>query len=357
MKVDFVSCTCPCAPVGSDNDFDQLNELVQNAVVLLPDARIKTGAISLRLTHIQCTAFAIQNVVLTTTTTTTNSQTTTNPNDLAHFLWQLEVQGLDMTCSMDYKYTFLFTRRGSAVVDSTAHASIVAAVSQPRHHDIFGTSLSSPATTTTSTVQRCNPVVEIGEVDFAGDISAVVLDAVGGMVQKRIETEAEQRICDELRAWMTTDVAKLRETFHAHLAQYPPLTVNQTVWDPVRAEDGLVESGDSEILNLLDRKTAVAQWFDRILQQAVDHVSKPVHDDDDEKALTVGTDNMKLNALIRDNFLDENRALVLNITADPRLFYRHDRVTEMSVVLHSIQILGLDTVTTLNHPHSENLRK
>ena len=299
-------------------DFQELNDLVKDAVVQLPDARVDTGSITLDLRDIQCSQFSIDDVIIT------------NTREGGAVRVQLDVQGLDMSCTMDYVYSFLFTRRGSADVNGSAQASIVASFALPDNENIFLPSA--------PTVDLCNPEVNINEVEFRGDISAVVLDTIKGMLRRRVESEAEQRICEELDKLMTTHVSEMFERMQENLALYPP----DMTFDPLLSEDTLDIPDSVKLVDFQNKDASVGLAFDRILDEAVGFVSKQV--DESGRPIEAGGD-LNINFLIRENFLRDGGAFVLD-GLDMELYQAHDSLTDSSLVLNTVNIFGLDTLKT-----------
>jgi hypothetical protein len=238
---------------------------------------------------------------------------------------QLDVQGLAMSCTMDYYYKFWFRRSGSASVVSTGNRASIAAVVSPDQH--------------TSAIDLCNPEVSIDDANFRGDISAVVLNTVERMLRDRVEAMAQDRICEELSKFMTTHVAELLRRMEDTLAMYPA----DMAFDPVQSEDELGVIPDNvRLLDFLDKETGIVGWVGRILDEVVAHVSQQV--DDTEGPKSTGSD-MNLNVLLRKNLL-EDRAFILDITDDLQLYQSLDTLMETTVLLDSVKVFGLDTLTT-----------
>jgi len=296
-------------------DFDELNRLLEGAVIRLPDGRVTTSAITLDITNLRCTDFRIDDFLVQSSRQ--NGRETSV---------RIDIEGLGMICTLDYVYTFLFTRRGSADLYSYDNrASISMSFESPNYED----SIFHP---TKSTVKQCDPEVNIEDLDFRGDISALVLDIVEGLIRDKVEAEAEKRICEELRSLSTTFIADLLAQLDNTLAEYPA----DQVFDPLLAEETLTVPKNVKLIDFQDKSSVTAKWLDHMLEDAEEFAKKQVEDG------TGGLD-MNLNVLLRENLLTEDQALLLDVD-DIQFFQRHDKFTETKIVLDSIKIFGLDTL-------------
>jgi len=328
-------------------DFDELNQLLEDVVIRFPDSTVSTSLITLNLRNTRCTNFRIDDFVVQAETAKSvdnsrNQQTTTV---------QINLEGLDMVCYLDYVYTFLFTRRGSADLYSYDNrASISMAVQQQSVAGVDNNSFFLTATEP-PTVEQCNPQVNVADMNFHGDIAAVVLNTIEGLMRGKLEDMAEQRICEELRSLGTSYIADLLEQVDSTLAQYYNNAEGAAIFDPLELEKDVSnndnDGDDVKLLNLQAESSVTAKWLDRMLAQAQAYATKDVEYNDNSFGEQQRRD-MNVNVWIRDAILSaEERALVVDIKDDDlqQLFYRHDRFTETTLTLHSVKIFGLDMLT------------
>lgn len=297
-------------------DFDELNELLVGAMIKLPDASISTNAISVDMTNVRCTDFNVEDIIV-------NAFQQGGATRL-----QVSLENIDMVCYLDYKYTFLFTRYGTADLYSYDNrASIEMTFEAPNYNG--GT-----FRPTTSTVTQCSPQVSVDNLDFHGDISAVVLNTVEGLLRGKVEQQANERICQELRSLSLTLFSDTLQAVDKTLEEY----ISAPPADPLRAEKELVVPENITIVNFQDKKDGTwKQWLDQMLVDAVAFLTKQVDD------TVYGTD-LNINKLIRDNFLDEKGAFLVEIEEGLTLYEGHDKFLRTLIVLESVKVYGLDTI-------------
>ena len=315
-------------------DFQELNDLLEGAVIKLPDARVETNSITVDMTNVRCTNFQVDDIAVNA------KQSSDVAGDTR---LQLDIYGLDMVCYLDYKYSFIFTRYGQADLYSNDNQASVSMIFQsPNYKD-------GNYNPTQSYVEQCSPQVNVANIDFRGDIAAIVLSVVEGLLRNEVEAEAEKRICDELSTLsqtLVTDTLKgVDGTLHDYISAPTP--------DPLGSEKVLSVPDNVTILDFQDKKTNTwKKWLDQMLTDAVAFLTKQVDDD------VFGSD-MNINVLIRANFLDEDRAFILDVdellnenkmlsagVVNKLILYQsHDRFLQPTILLDSVKIYGLDTLT------------
>lgn len=297
-------------------DFDELNDLLNGANIRLPDARVETSVVKVDMTNVRCTNFRVDDVQLT------------NTQNAGSLRLQLNVEGLDMNCFLDYKYSFIFTRYGSADLYSYDNrASLSVLLESPNYSsDIFHP--------TESSVEQCFPQVNIADMDFHGGISALVLDTIERLLRDKVEQEANNRICQELESLSQTVVTDMLQGVDETLDEY----ISSSTPDLLKAENELVVPDNVTIVDFSDKRSW-KKWLDQMLVDAVAFLTKEVEDE------RYGTD-LNINALIRDNFLDEDEAFHLDVGGRLTLLERHDKFLETSITLDSVKVIGLNTLTS-----------
>ena len=303
---------------GNGGDFDDLNKLLEGVVVRLPDARVANDVVILYLRDIRCTNFTVQEVTLQSETVHRSSHDTFKTTNV-----HLAIEGLDMICYLDYVYTFLFTRRGTADLYSFKNrASVTMDFTRKMLED-------SPATA--ATVDECLPTVNVNDLDFRGDIAAVVFDTVEKLMRSKVETEAEERLCAELNLLTTTLIADMLGKADESLASYYDVDLN-----PLRVEDGLNVPDRLKLMDLRDDSRATAKWLDKILAYAVNFASKIETD-------SKGNEDMNFNVFIRDIFLEDDGAFVVD-TNELVILKNNNQFLETVVVVDKARVYGLDGI-------------
>lgn len=308
----------PFPLANTEGDFDDLNKLLEGAVVRLPDARVANDVVILYLRNIRCTNFTVQQVTLDSETVHRSSHDTFETTNV-----QLAIEGLDMICYLDYVYTFLFTRRGTADLYSYKNR---ASVSMDFTREML---VDSPATT--ATIEECLPTVNVNDLDFRGDIAAVVFDTVEKLMRNKVETEAEERLCSELNSLTNTLIADMLGEADESLATYYNVNI-----DPLQAEEELDVPDKIKLMDLRDNSRATAKWLNKLLAYAVDFATKKVTDGE-------GNEDMNLNVFIRENFLEEDGAFVVH-TDELELLKTHNQFLDVVVVVDEVRIYGLDQI-------------
>jgi hypothetical protein len=324
------------------NDFDALNALLQGAVVRLPDARVvsQDAMLELNLQNIQCTNFTLAHVGLTADAVIPSSPTGAPPDDASTTTTRVAItmEGLDMICHLDYTYTFLFTRQGSATLSSYGNqAFLTMDVLQRQSRTERNNSTITPTTTTTTVarVQDCRPTVQISDLEFRGDIAAIVLNTVERWMRQTIAEAARARLCEELRALSTTLVADFLDQTDEALAVLAKVEI-----DPLRAEQDLLRQqqlqGHEERVNLLDLRDesrATSQWLDKILAYAADFANQAVLD-------RSGALDTNINVFIREKLMEDG-ALVLDANG-VEVFANHNQFLDTTILVDRVRIFGLD---------------
>eukprot|EP00977_Amphora_coffeiformis_P008139 scaffold1819_cov160-Amphora_coffeaeformis.AAC.9 len=187
----------------------------------------------------------------------------------------------------------------------------------------------SPATT--ATVEECLPTVNVNDLDFQGDIAAVVFDTVEKLMRSKVEKEAEERLCAELNLLTKTLIADMLREADQSLASYYDVDLN-----PLAAEENLNVPDRVELMDLRDNSRATAKWLDKILAYAVDFASKIVPD-------SKGNEDMNLNVFIRENFLEGDGAFVVDAN-ELVILRNNNQFLETVVVVDEVRIYGLDRI-------------
>jgi hypothetical protein len=336
--------TRPCRHQRSlaSGDFEEFNQLIQNAVIAFPDASLTQNLMTLDITELECTGLQLED--LRVSSRTTSSQTV---------LIDVEVVGLDMDCAARYHYDGLVLNgRGNVAVKSYGNQAVVSA-------SITSSNLNEVAPSTLR-VESCTPTISINELQFDdGGLLGVVFDRVEGLLGNIFESSAERQLCQELtvvleemvgQEWLTM----VSNTLNDYKAD------SEVFVDPLVGESDLVNRIPPNLpplLSLQDKQTKFGQWAEMTLNQVVAYLNKPVSVLDE---VTGGVaQDLQINVLLRQWILEEGtRALVLDMStmsffdgdndtySDNIIYKGQNSLFDTTVRLSKAQLFGLDTLKT-----------
>lgn len=298
-------------------DFDDLNKLLEGAVVRLPNVRVDSNLVVLYLEDIRCTNFTVDQVLLQSETVQQSAHDTFETTQV-----QLTMEGLNMICYLDYTYEFVFVRSGTADLYSRQNMATVTM-------DFTRQKLIDNSPATSVSLEECLPTINVNDLDFRGDISALVFDTVEKLMRNSVEREAEKRLCAELDAMSKTLINDMLEKADNVLALY--YNVNM---DPLRVEEELQIPDHIRLMDLQDDSRATSKWLDKLLLYAIDFATKIVPDIN-------GEDDMNANVFIRDNFLQDG-AFVLDTNLE--VLENHNKFLDTRVVVDRVKVYGLDHI-------------
>lgn len=371
-----------------ENDFAALNVILQNVAVVLPQtSTVSSGGITMDLYNIMCTSFRLDDasVVGTKATTTTTEEVPIT----------VSISGLTMTCQARYDYS------GPLGVGGRGDVTLV---SEGNAATATGTVFVGDDTNTVR-YDSCQPTIIISDLDFSdGGIVSWVLDTVEGLLRGTIQTLAEEKVCSALQDALEDASAVLQHIQTTVWDEYDPFWMGFV--DPLERERSILlvvavaaannngtgtaeyagagEYGAAEyagattaantttttattppppppLLDLQTQDTAVGGWIKDMLVMAVDFLNRPV------ATTTTGQQQTELqvNQLLRQFFLTQEEegtglggtqaaALVLNAqdilqgTDGGVIFEGHDNLTQTTVRLDQVRLMGLDTITQFN---------
>ena len=154
-------------------------------------------------------------------------------------------------------------------------------------------------------------------------------------------------MCDELSSLGTTFVGDLldwaKDELDVYLQPIPPERA-----DPLHLESALAVPAEINLLDFQNLEESLGSWVTDALDMADNMFGEIV---DDPTAPDGSGRALGVNAFLRQNILDEKRALAVEISDlpfqafDPVLFKSHDLLTETTITLTSVRLFGLDTFT------------
>jgi hypothetical protein len=313
----YISPFAVASRLLSPGDFDEFNAIVEDAEIQLPDS---LGSSTLKLYNIRCTDFSIGDTNLWS-----------RQQDSRTVQLGVEVTDLDMFCIARYDYSgWLLNGRGDVEVTSRGNDVSVEGLAQSSNFD--------RVPPTGIEISTCNPTVNINDIDFNGGILGVILNTVERLLRDIMERLIRNQLCSELEQGILSaegflDFAK--ET----LDEYND-DADSSSLDPIEVENSLQVPSSVNLLNLQDQESQFGQWVDEALDHVVSYLRTVVSD------RNTGETNLKANLLIREHLLEDGALLIeiADLPVDGILYQGHDVVTETTIRLDSVKLVGLDTL-------------
>ena len=313
----------------AEGDFDDFNALFKDAIIHLPPTSVSQQVLftlTLNLNDIYCTNINVADINITY-----------NLESAQRFTFQVDVIDLAMDCfiEFDYKYGPASGKGNAQAYSDNNMATILFA---------FGSTNFEEVPPNNTTVESCVADVNVNNLDLGGDWISQIIDVFEGLLRGTVENQVQKVACDELSSMGVDFVNDALVLASDKLEPY--LGVLQTV-DPLAAENALEVPEGITLLNFQDTENVMAQWFDSLLQEADSLLGTVV--DDDASPTGTGRD-LGINVFLRKYVLDEDRAFVLNVTElrlenNGVLFDGQDKLTETTITLDGVNVVGLDTFT------------
>ncbi|KAG7360522.1 hypothetical protein IV203_035621 [Nitzschia inconspicua] len=130
------------------------------------------------------------------------------------------------------------------------------------------------------------------------------------------------------------------------LQGYQTSNVGANLLDPLFLEDSDNLPSDLVPLNLQDMDSIAGGLFNQALQAVDSLLGSEVPYPDGPTGSDLG-----INVMLRSNFLDKDRALVINLDQlgmDAAIFQGHDKLTQSTITINEVKVFGLDTLTRFN---------
>jgi hypothetical protein len=185
-------------------------------------------------------------------------------------------------------------------------------------------------------------------MDFEEDFASEVLEVFQGLVRGTVERAIGDVACSELSSIGTSIVANMVDLAGQNLDSYEGDMMGEAVTDPLYLERNIDMPDTLLPLNLQDTEGQVGRAFNHLLRSLDEYLGTTVPD---PSGVTGSGNDLAVNMLLRSVFLDSNRALVVDpieLGGETLLFEGHDRITQFSISLNQVRVLGLDTFTRFN---------
>jgi hypothetical protein len=316
-------------------DFQQFNTIFENASILLPEEyqvseKVAFVELKLMIRNIKCYEVAIGDITIAHEQVSSTS-----------YKVDIELSGLDLTCEMNYNYTY-GVLSGDGWLQITTGDNIASSSMNFISED-FDT---QPPTD--SAMGECISNVEIIKMDFEQDLASEILEVFQGLIRNVVENAIGGVACDELSVIGTNLVGNMIDLAGANLMPYRG-NLGEAVTDPLYDERNLFLPTDLVPLNLQDPNGEMSKMFSQILTFLDNYLGASVSDSDGS---TLTGNDLAVNMFLRTFLLDDNRALTIDPSrlemVEPVLFEGHDRITKFSLALNEVRVYGLDTFTRFN---------
>jgi len=316
-------------------DFQEFNKIFENASILIPEnyevsERVVGVNLNMNIRNIKCYDISVGDM------TVEHDQLSSTEYEVSIGLNQL-----DLTCEMDYDYVYGVLSGDGWVQIKTNDNMATSALK-------FTSTDFDKEPPKDSTIEQCVSDVQIERLDFEEDLASEILEIFQGLIRGVVENAVGKVACDELSAIGTTLVGNMIELAETNLEPYRG-NLGEAVTDPLYLERNLDTPDNLTPLNLQDTEGYVGKVFNQLLHFFDTSLGTTITDPD---ASTLTGEDLAVNVFLRSLFLDEERAFTVDVSnlpiTSPTLFEGHDRITQFTVTLNQVRILGLDTLTRFN---------
>jgi hypothetical protein len=312
-----------------DGDFDRFNELFQGASINIPETfevseRVAFIPLTLYVDNILCYDISVGDIVLDHTVSNTDIDVS------------VDIKDLNLKCDIDYRYKYgLLHGSGVAQVftDNNSASTTLRFTS-----DDYATRPPS-----TSSMQECTTTINIVSMDFHNDLTSDIVEWFEKWLRQLIEPQIETVACSELASLGTTFVEDMLKIADKALEGYENEILGEDLTDPLYLERSTTLPDDLVAFNLQNETSFFGNLFNQALTAIDELLGRVVPDPDGPNETDLG-----INIMLRSSLLNENRALIVNVDdlgMDAVIFQGHDMLTESSITINEIRIMGLDTLT------------
>lgn len=318
---------------SESRDFTEFNKLFENASIVIPEKfkvseQVGFTDLDMNIWNIKCYDMSVGDI----------SVDHEQKSD-TEFFATVGVKDLDLTCEMNYDYSYGILSGDGWVQIQTENSEALSSIS-------FISPDFDQNPPTNSAVENCFSDVEIKHLDFEEDFASEVLEVFQGLIRNTVEQAIGDVACEELSVIGTGVVGNMVNMAADQLEPYLG-HLGEAATDPLYLEHNLVLPDSLEALNLQDAEGEIGNAFNEILEFFDVQLGKTVFDS------SKGSDTLLINSLLRSFFLDDDGAFRLDPSTvstmtNPILFEGHDRITEFTVILDEVRLYGLDSITRFN---------
>ena len=315
--------------------FTAFNSLLSQIRLKLPSTSLTTNGLDLSISQLSCHDISVQNIKI-------DHKPLSNMDQRVH----IDISGVQLKCNFrwGYKWTiFSGNGGGLATLDGISGASI-------NMHFLSEDFETKPPMD--AKVGVCTSNIQIADMDFTGDglgLVATIINWIEHLLRDTIEAELNTVVCGELGDLADEALDQLLLDLSNQIDEY--LVEDDGGVAPLSLENALQvptdDEGDSLYLDFQDMGEYAGEWINTAIEQI-----------DNLFGATDSLGGLSINAVIRENFLDEAGLLQL----DPAIFLpsssssgggatimdTHDMFTETTMSMKSIKLAGLDSFVEMD---------
>lgn len=317
---------------SNPGDFDRFNELFQGATIAISDdfevsVRVALITLTLWVDNIDCYDVSVGNILMDHTKTNNDIDVTVN------------ISEFDLKCDIQYRYKYgLLSGDGVAQVftDNNSAATTLR----------FSSDDYESLPPSTSSVQECVTNINIVRMMFHGDTASDIVEWFEKWIRNLVEQEIEAVACSELGSLGTTFVQDMLQIADNTLQGYQTANASPHLFNPLYLEEKADLPVDLVPLNLQDFDSIAGGLVDQVLQTVDELLGSIVSDPGGPNDSDLG-----INIFLRSNLLDKHRALIIDVAKlgmDAVIFKGHDKLTESTITINQVKILGLDSLVRFN---------
>lgn len=312
-------------------DFDEFNQLFENASIVLPGPFSKTDRVGifdldLNVYNVRCYGVNIGDMSI--------SHQAKSSQDIEVLINVLQ---LDLDCQLDYDYKWGPANGDGKLTVQTDDSSASTTINF--FSDDFNTKPPK-----SSAVSGCVPDIRITRLEFEEDFLSEVLETFQFLVRGVISDSVGEVACEELGSLGTTLVENVLTLASDALEPYQG-ELTEAESNPLHAEQNLNLPASLKALNFQDTESPISQ----LMQQAFDSLGsllETVVPNEDSNQ-----DDLLFNLFLRSFVLEEDGSYTIpasEMPFDSVLFEGHDRITQTTMTLNQVKVLGLDSLAVFD---------
>ncbi len=302
-------------------DFDDLNKILAETELMLPDFAISTGGVDFSVSNLVCSNIYIQNLIVR------HRRIGTRKLEL-----DLVIQDLTIDCQLDWAFKWGFVRGdGPGQIYTKGSDALIQVTFESDNFNI------KPPKN--AYLSDCNSNIVIDDIDTQGGLFGWIFNAIEGALRGTIKEEADDGLCEEADA-IGEALINLMLTLDDFIDPYEG-TLPPELSDPLHPESQLKLNAPDE--SFFDFNNS--QIFTTIIDLINDQLGAPV---DDSNIFNEMEHDLGINEIIRSIILNEDGELIVNGTMLPNNGTLHDGediLSRSTLTTETIRIKGLDTIT------------
>jgi hypothetical protein len=323
--------------VSASEDFSDLNKIFENASIFVPkefkvSEEVASVNLDMNIRNIKCYGMTVGHISIDH-----------EQNSDTEFLVTVGVAELELTCEMDYDYSYGMLSGDGFVRIHLENSEVISTM-------LFTSLDFDQDPPTNSAIDNCISDVEIKNIVFEEDVESQIFAVFPSLILNTAEIAISDVACEELSVIGTTVVGNMVDMVGDQLEPYlGHLGEAHTV--PLYLEDNLHLPDSLEALNIQGTEGNLGKTFKQILQLLDTYLATTISNSSEDNADSSSTgDELVINSLLRSFILNDDGSLRLDPSSistmmNPVLFEGHDRLTEFTITLNEVRLYGLDSIS------------